>query len=319
MSNQTQTTITINDRTRSVLEFLAQAAFTSQPKTATMLRSKIAAKHAAIMSRDILQHLFQSHLSDSMAVFDTAANTESSPKFEDWCVGVVELFKDVISEELLAPYMRSENEPDKGRVSAAGGDDTWDDTQPVPRKTTSTDPFDEGILGLKEALGALGVHKHGSSYKDKCYACIKEALPLASLIRSDEQAAKRLSNLAEEQNVKIRSHANNRDILTVLVIASKKQGRPTSAAERNRWATIVDYGQKKGHSPADLVGLVERLGGINKTATAWAKLLPQPEPEDVPLVRVTFTAFDAVLDGEIPAVLAESIAKRIRAALSVEG
>ena len=89
------------------------------------------------------------------------------------------------------------------------------------------------------------------------------------MLSTDESANELLQKMAESTKIKVRSHANNPVLLTLFCVAAKKLQRPTTPAERNKWATIVAYGTTHNLTADELVTKVQMLGGINKTAVLW--------------------------------------------------
>lgn len=188
--------------------------------------------------------------------------------------------------------------------------------------------FDIAFEKLQQAAQNLAEHKRGPEYTEKAEAYVRAAYPLGRLICSDESARQRLAVMAEQGKVDVRSHANNRDLLILFKIAQKRIGSATSASERNKWATIISYGLGKGMTVDALLSTVKALNGFSKAATHFAKLVERedaddgdPDPVEEPTVEIKLIVsdLDTEISAIIPAALAASISKRIRAAAAANG
>lgn len=157
--------------------------------------------------------------------------------------------------------------------------------------------FDIGFEKLQQAAQNLADHKSGPEYAEKAEAYIRAAYPLASLLQNNEDARQRLAMMAEQSKVAVRSHANNRDLLILFKLAQKRIGSATSASERNKWATVINYGVRHNLALDDLFTKVEALNGITKASVHFGALLKaeqcesaeENETDDVPKVNVRLT------------------------------
>lgn len=184
--------------------------------------------------------------------------------------------------------------------------------------------FDIGFEKLQQAAQNLADHKSGPEYAEKAEAYIREAYPLATLLRNNEDARQRLAMMAEQSKVAVRCHANNRDLLILFKVAQKRIGSATSASERNKWATVITYGVRHNLALDELFAKVNALNGITKASMHFGKLLKaeqqqgaeENETDDMPKVKVRLTVldFNTEIVACIPAALANSISKRIAAA-----
>lgn len=192
--------------------------------------------------------------------------------------------------------------------------------------------FDDAFESLKQAAQNLVEHKIGRQYTEKAEEYLRAALPLVRMVRSDESARQRLEMLATTSKVDVRRHAQNRDTLKLFKLSQKRVGRATTAAERNKWASILTRGLKEGLDADALIEKVNRLGGINKAASAFREI-PDEDTGDrenassgeavqqAVVVKLVVSGFDDEVEigGYVPAAIAETISKRLRAALIVGG
>jgi len=188
--------------------------------------------------------------------------------------------------------------------------------------------FDDAFDNLKNAAQLLADHKHGQAYTEKAEGYLRAALPLVKLVRTNEAAQQRLEMLASASKVNVRSHAQNRDILILFKLAQKAIGRAATAAERNKWATIAVRGVKEGWDSDKLIEKVHSLKGINNAAKAYYEpplsiVEDENGGDNPPTVQIRLVieglGDDVEISGTIPADIAQSVAKRIKAALTLGG
>lgn len=189
-----------------------------------------------------------------------------------------------------------------------------------------TNEFDLAFEGLKVAAQKLADQKTGIAYTEKAEEYLRAALPLVRLVQSEQLARNRLQTLLKLEKVVVRRDASHPEVITLFKLAQKRVGRATTAAERNKWASILVRALNEGWDADTMITKVKAVGGINKAAAAFQPKPRKPDaPKDGERPHVEVKLFvmglgDSVeVVGMIPASVAQSIAKKLRSSLSVGG
>lgn len=229
----------------------------------------------------------------------------------------------------MPPFRMTETELDlPSAVLCDDGHDvdfTYSDVENIDYRKP-TNEFDLAFEGLKVAAQELADHKVGSPYTEKAEEYLRAALPLVRLVRSKDSARNRLDALMKLEKVEVRSNASHPDVIMLFKLAQKRVGRATTAAERNKWASILVRALNEGWDADTMITKVKAVGGINKAAAAFQPKLRKPdapkeqERHHVEVKLCVVGLGDAIeVVGMIPASVAQSIAKKLRSSLSVGG
>lgn len=207
---------------------------------------------------------------------------------------------------------------------------SWSDVENIDYSKPA-DGFDLAFEGLKVAAQNLADHKTGSAYAEKAEEYLRAALPLIQLIHVDDAARQRLDALVATNKVEVRRNANHREYLLLFKLSQKRVGRATTAAERNKWASIIVRALKEGWDADTMISKVKAVGGINKAAAAYqpkpnardAVDAANPENGDLHQVEVKLRLMgfgdDVEIGGFIPAAIAQALAKKVRSSLIAGG